>query len=88
MIDILRILVCIWRIKKKHFKKYQYHLDYLFNENNEEEYISNNAFKDVRKLLNEPKGNLSGKETNKIRKKLNKKEVDYYSLKKNEQNKV
>ena len=43
---------------KKHFKKYQYDLDYLFNEHNEEDYISNNAFNDVRKLLNERKSNL------------------------------
>ena len=57
---------------KKHFKKYQYDLDYLFNEHNEEDYISNNAFKDVRKLLNECKSNILRKEINEIRKKLNK----------------
>ena len=63
--------------------QYQYYncLDYLFNEHNEEDYTSNNAFKDARKLLNECKGNLLRKETNKIRKKLNKKEADYNSLK-------
>ena len=49
---------------KKYFKKYQYDLDYLFNEYNEEDYISNNPFKDVRKLLNELKSNLLCKETN------------------------
>ena len=43
---------------EEYFKKYQYDLDYLFNEHNEEDYISNNAFKDVRKLLNELKSNL------------------------------
>ena len=52
---------------KKYFKKYQYDLDYLFDENNEEDYISNKAFKDVRKLLNEYKSNLLWKETNEIR---------------------
>ena len=86
LIDILRILVCILRIKKKkHFKKYQYDLDYLFNEHNKKDYISNNAFKDAKKLLNERKSNLLRKETNKIRKILNKKEADYNSLKEKEQ---
>ena len=47
---------------KKHFQKYQYGLDYLFKEHNEEDYISDNAFKDVRKLLNERKSNLLRKE--------------------------
>ena len=60
---------------KKRFKEYQYGLDYLFNEHNEEDFISNNAFKDVRKLFNERKSNLLRKETNGIRKKLNKKEA-------------
>ena len=32
---------------KKHFKKYQYDLDYLFNKHNKKNYISNNAFKNV-----------------------------------------
>ena len=49
---------------KKYLKKYQYDLDYLFNEYNEEDYISNNPFKDIRKLLNELKSNLLCKETN------------------------
>ena len=72
---------------KKHFKKlqkYQYGLDYLFNEHNEEDYTSNNdinAFKEARSLLNERRSNLLLKETNKIRKKLNKKETVYNSLK-------
>ena len=40
---------------KKHFKKsqkYQYGMDYLFNEHNEEDYTSNNGIKDARELLN------------------------------------
>ena len=42
---------------KQHFKKlqkYQYGLDYLFNEHNEEDYTSNNdinAFKEARNFL-------------------------------------
>ena len=57
---------------KKHFKKlqkYQYGLDCLFNEHNEEDYTSNNdinAFKEARKLLYERRSNLLRKETNKI----------------------
>ena len=53
---------------KKHFKKYQYDLDYLFNE----PITSNNdinVFKDARNLLNERRSNLLIKKTNKIRKK-------------------
>ena len=79
MIGILRILVCILRIKKKHFKKlekYQYGIDYLFNKHNEEDYTSNddiNAFNDVRKLFNEHRSNLLLKETKRIRKELYKK---------------
>ena len=53
---------------KKYFKKDQYDLNYLVNEHNEEDYISNNSFKDVEKLLNERKSNLLRKETNEIRK--------------------
>ena len=77
---------------KKHFKKlqkYQYGLDYLFNEHNEEDYTSNNdinAFKEARNLLNERRSNLLLKETNKIRKKLYKKEAAHNFLKKKEQN--
>ena len=51
---------------KKHFKKYQHGLDYLFNEHNEEDYTSNNdinAFNEVRKLFNERRSNLLLKET-------------------------
>ena len=76
---------------KKHFKKlqkYQYGLDYLFNEHNEEDYTSNNdinAFKEARKLFNERRSNLSLKEINEIRKKLNKKEAVYNFLKEKEQ---
>ena len=76
---------------KKHFKKlqiYQYGLDYLFNEHNEEEYTSNNdikAIKDARKLLNELRSNLSHEEINRIRKILYKKEVVYNILKEQEQ---
>ena len=65
MIGILKILVQTLRIKKKHFKKlqkYQYDIDYLFNEHNEEEdYTLNNdinAFKEARKLFNERRSNL------------------------------
>ena len=46
--------------------------DYLFNEHN---YI--NAFQEARTLLNEHRSNFSCKETNKIRKKLYKKEAVY-----------
>ena len=74
MIDIPRILACILRIKKKHFKKlqnYQYGLDYLFNEHNEEDCTTNNdnVFKDTRELLNKHRSNLLFKETNEVRKK-------------------
>ena len=44
-----------------------------------------NAIKDIRKLFNELRNNLSREETNRIRKKLYKKEVDYNFLKKKEQ---
>ena len=70
---------------KKHFQKYQYGLDYLFNE----PITSNNDindFKEVRNLLNERRSNLLLKETNKIRKKLYKKEAVYNFLKEKEQN--
>ena len=85
MKTILRILVSIKNLKK-HFKKHQYGLDYLFNEHDDEEedYTSNNdikAIKDVRKLLNELRSNLSHEEINRIRKKLFKKEVVYNILK-------
>ena len=76
---------------KKPFKKlqkYQYGLDHLFNEHNEEDYTSSNyinAFKEARKLLNECTSNLLRKETNEIRKKLHKKEAVYNFLKEEEQ---
>ena len=83
MIDILRILVCILRIKKKKLKKlekYQYGIDYLFNKYNKEGYTPNddiNAFNEVRKLFNEHRSNLLLKETKRIREELYKKEADY-----------
>ena len=84
MIDIPRILVYILRILKKHYKKikklqkYQYGIDYFFNEDNEEDNILNNDIKtinDVRTLLNELIDNLSYEETKRIREKLYKKEA-------------
>ena len=57
---------------KKHFKKsqkYQYGLDYLFNEYNEESYTSNNVINkivDVRNILNDLRKNLSHEETRRI----------------------
>ena len=57
---------------KKHFKKsqkYQYGLDYLFNEHNEESYTSNNVINkivDVRNILNDLRNNLSHEETRRI----------------------
>ena len=77
---------------KKHFKKlqkYQYGIDYLFNEHNEEDYASNNyinAFKKARMLFSERRSNLFRKETKRIRKKLHKKEAVYNFLKDKEQN--
>ena len=71
---------------KKHFKKlqkYQYGLDYLFNEHTEEDYTTNNdinAFKEARELLNERRSNFLHKETNEIGKKY-KKEAVYNFLK-------
>ena len=44
-----------------------------------------NAIKEARKLFNEARSNLSREETNRIRKKLYKKEDDYNFLKKKEQ---
>ena len=71
---------------KEHFKKYQYGIDYLFNEHNEEDNISNNVFKKARKLFNERRSNLLLKETKRIRKQLYKKEAVYNFLKEKEQN--
>ena len=68
------------RSLKKHFKKYQYGLDCLFNEPT----TSNNdinAIQEVRKLFNERRSSLFHKEINKIRKELYKKETVYNSLK-------
>ena len=64
----------------KHFKKlqkYQYGLNYLFNEHYEEDYITEpatlnndiNAIEEARKLFNECRSNLSRKEINEIRQK-------------------
>ena len=44
-----------------------------------------NAIKDAKKLLNERRSNLSRKEINEIRRKLNKKKVVYNFLKEKEQ---
>ena len=44
-----------------------------------------NAIKDVKKLFNELRSNLSGEETNRIREKLYKKEAVYNFLKEKEQ---
>ena len=44
-----------------------------------------NAIKEARKLFNEVRSNCSSEETNRIRKKLHKKEDDYNFLKKKEQ---
>ena len=44
-----------------------------------------NTIKDIRKLFNELRSNLSREETNRIRKKLDKKEYIYNFLKKKEQ---
>ena len=72
---------------KNHFKKsqkYQYGLDYLFNEHNEEGYTSNNVINvivDVRNTLNDLRNNLSHEETRRIRKKLCRIEAVYNVLK-------
>ena len=72
---------------KEHFKKYQYGIDYLFKEGNEEKNTLNNninAFEEARKLLNKCRSNLLLMETNEIRKKLHKKEAVYNLLKEQE----
>ena len=77
---------------RKHLKKlqkYQYGLDYLFNERNEEGYITEptsqdndiNATKETRQLFNEIRSNLSCEETKRIRDELHKKETVYNYLK-------
>ena len=70
---------------KKHFKKYQYGIDYLFNEHNEKDNTSNNVSKKARKLFDEVRSNLLLKETKRIRKQLYKKEAVYNFLKEKEQ---
>ena len=57
-------------------QKYQYGIDYLFNKHNDI-----NTFQEARTLLNERRSNLCRKETKRIRKNLNKKEVVYNFLK-------
>ena len=47
---------------------------------------TNNAIKEVRKLLNKVRNNLSREETKRIREKLYKKEAAYNFLKQKEQN--
>ena len=69
---------------KKCFKKsqkYQYGIDYLFNEHNDI-----NAFQEAKTLLDEHRSNLLHKETNENRKKLYEKEAVYNFLKEKEQN--
>ena len=59
----------LFKSLKKHFKKwqkYQYGLDYLFNEHNEEGYASKNVVNvivDVRNTLNDLRNNFSHEET-------------------------
>ena len=68
---------------KKHFKKYHHGIDYLFNEDNEEDNTLNNGIKamnNVRMLLNELRDNLSHEETKRSREKLYKKEAVYNFL--------
>ena len=69
-------------------QKYQYGIDYLLNEHNEEGYFSNNdtsAIQEFRKLLNERRSNLFCEETKRIRKKLRRIEAVYNVLKEKEQ---
>ena len=56
---------------KKHFKKYHHGIDYLFNEDNEEDNTLNNdikAMNNVRTLLNELRDNLSHEEKRELEK--------------------
>ena len=69
----------------KKLERYQYGLDHLFNEEEEEDYITSNNSINARKLFNEVKSNLSREEINEIRKKLHRKEAVYNFLKKKEQ---
>ena len=67
----------------KKSQKYQYDLDCLFNERNEEDNITEptrqdnitNGIKEVRKLFDEVRSNLFREETKRIRYKLHKKET-------------
>ena len=73
----------------KKLERYQYGLDHLFNDEDEEDYItepltSNNSI-NARKLFNGVKSNLFCEQINEIRKKLRRKEVVYNFLKKKEQ---
>ena len=89
----LKNIITHLRNLKKHLKKYQYGLDYLFNEHNEQDYIKKpltsnndiNAIQETRKLFNKRRSNLSRKEINEIRKKLYEKEAVYNILKEKEQ---
>ena len=68
---------------KKLFKKYHHGIDYLFNEDNEEDNTLNNdikAMNNVRTLLNELRDNLSSEETKRSREKLYKMEAVYTFL--------
>ena len=72
----------------KKLQKYQYGIDYLFNEHNEEDYASNNsinAINDVRTLLNKLRSNLFHEETKRIRKKLRRIEAAHNILREKEQ---
>ena len=56
---------------KKHFKKYHHGIDYLFNEDNEEDNTLNNdikAMNNVRTLLNELRDNLLMKKQREVEK--------------------
>ena len=59
-------------------QKNQYGLDYLFDNSSDK---STDAFKNARDLLNEHKSNLSNRDIDDIRRKLYRKEVVYYALK-------
>ena len=86
MVNILKVLIRIFRILKnilKKFQTYQDGLDYLFNEHNDENYITD-PINEARKLFNETRSNHSRDEIKRIRKKLYKKEAAYNLLKEKE----
>ena len=86
MVNILKVLIRVLRILKnilKKFQTYQDGLDYLFNEHNDENYITD-PINEARKLFNETRSNHSRDEIKRIRKKLYKKEAAYNSLKEKE----